>query len=67
MVSEIRIPPTVHQALWIAAAAFEARGTCSGLQQIDSRSGVCCLYKALIFYCCDLAPSCGHFEFAQFK
>lgn len=40
MVSEICIPPTVRQALWIAVAAFEERITCNGLQEIHSQSGV---------------------------
>ena len=40
MVSEICIPPAVHQALRTAAAAFEEKGMCTRLQQIHSQSGV---------------------------
>lgn len=42
MVFEICICPTVHGALWTAAAAFEEKGMCNGLQRIHSQGGVYC-------------------------
>lgn len=63
-------PRICKNGLWNINFSISSLGSldlCNGQQQTHCPSGGCCFHEELIFYCCDLAPSCGHFEFSQLK
>lgn len=65
LIKELGFAIMVSEKLISPAVLWASLDLCNGQQQTHCQRGGCCFHKELIFYCCDLAPSCGHLEFSQ--